>query len=60
MTADLVIAALNMALFTRRPESVIHYSDPGRQQDSDHVRRAFTSFAGCDALISPSPASLSG
>ena len=31
MTADLVISALNMALHTRRPESVIHHSDQGRQ-----------------------------
>ena len=29
MTADLVIAALNMALLTRKPESVIHHSDQG-------------------------------
>ena len=29
MTADLVIAALNMALHTRRPEAVIHHSDQG-------------------------------
>lgn len=27
MTADLVILALNMALMTRKPESVIHHSD---------------------------------
>jgi putative transposase len=27
MTADLVVAALNMALFTRKPESVIHHSN---------------------------------
>ena len=31
MTAGLVIAALNMALHTRRPESVIHHSDQGSQ-----------------------------
>ncbi len=29
MTSDLVIAALNMALHTRRPESVTHHSDQG-------------------------------
>ena len=29
MTADLVIPALNMALLTRKPESVIHHSDQG-------------------------------
>jgi putative transposase len=34
MTADLVIAALNMALFTRKPESVIHHSDQGSQYTS--------------------------
>ena len=31
MTADLVLAALNMALLTRKPESVIHHSDQGSQ-----------------------------
>ena len=31
MTADLVVCALNMALFTRKPESVIHHSDQGSQ-----------------------------
>ena len=31
MTADLVISALNMALHTRRPQSVIHHSDQGSQ-----------------------------
>ena len=31
MTSDLVILALNMALMTRRPESVIHHSDQGSQ-----------------------------
>ena len=30
-TADLVILALNMALMTRKPESVIHHSDQGCQ-----------------------------
>ena len=34
MTADLVIAALNMARHTRRPESVIHHSDQGSQYTS--------------------------
>ena len=34
MTSDLVIAALNMALYTRRPESVIHHSDQGSQYTS--------------------------
>nr|MBA2673406.1 IS3 family transposase [Ramlibacter sp.] len=29
MTAELVLAALNMALHTRRPDSVIHHSDQG-------------------------------
>ena len=31
MMADFVVSALNMALFTRKPESVIHYSDRGSQ-----------------------------
>lgn len=34
MTADLVIAALNMALVTRRPDTVIHHSDQGSQYAS--------------------------
>jgi len=34
MTSDLVIAALNMALHTRRPASVIHHSDQGSQYTS--------------------------
>jgi putative transposase len=33
-TADLVIAALNMALFTRKPQGVIHHSDQGSQYTS--------------------------
>ena len=31
MTSALIVAALNMALHTRRPESVIHHSDQGSQ-----------------------------
>jgi transposase InsO family protein len=34
MTSDLVINALNMALLTRKPESVIHHSDQGSQYTS--------------------------
>lgn len=34
MTSQLVISALNMALFTRKPESVIHHSDQGSQYTS--------------------------
>jgi len=34
MTSDLVIAALDMALFTRKPEGVIHHSDQGSQYTS--------------------------
>ena len=34
MTSELVIAALNMAITTRRPESVIHHSDQGSQYTS--------------------------
>ena len=33
-TADSVITALNMALLTRKPEAVIHYSDQGSQYTS--------------------------
>jgi putative transposase len=42
MNSDLVIAALNMALHTRRPESVIHHSDQGSQggfnRSSQHLQ----------------------
>ena len=34
MTADLVLAALNMAITQRRPTSVIHHSDQGSQYTS--------------------------
>ena len=34
MSSDLVIPALNMALMTRKPESVIHHSDQGSQYTS--------------------------
>jgi putative transposase len=34
MTADLVLAALNMALHTSKPASVIHHSDQGSQYTS--------------------------
>jgi putative transposase len=33
-TADLVLAALNMALLTRKPQGVIHHSDQGSQYTS--------------------------
>lgn len=42
MTAKLVVSALNMALHTRRPESVIHHSDQGSQggfnRSSQHLQ----------------------
>jgi len=34
MTSELVIAALDMALITRKPQSVIHHSDQGSQYTS--------------------------
>lgn len=34
MTSDLVILALNMALMTRKPQSVVHHSDQGSQYTS--------------------------
>lgn len=34
MTADLVLAALNMAVVTRQPQAVIHHSDQGSQYTS--------------------------
>ena len=36
------------------------YVDHDRQQDSDHMRLAFISFACFDAPVSPSPACISG
>lgn len=33
-TADLVLAALNMALITRKPDGVVHHSDQGSQYTS--------------------------
>ena len=40
MTADLVLAALNMALQQRKPDGVIHHSDQGSQYTSDRLRRS--------------------
>lgn len=34
MTVDLVVDVLNMALHTRKPNSVIHHSDQGSQYTS--------------------------
>ena len=43
MTSDMVILALNMALMTRRPKSVIHHSDQGSQgvfnRSSQHLNQ---------------------
>ena len=41
-TADLVLAALNMALFTRKPAGVIHHSDQGSQYTSVEFGRRCT------------------
>jgi putative transposase len=38
-TADLVVTALNMALYTRKPESVIHHSDQGSQYTIDSASK---------------------
>ena len=42
MTADLVLAALNMALEQRKPKGVIHHSDQGSQggfnRSSQHLQ----------------------
>ena len=47
MTADLVLAALNMALSQRRADGVIHHSDQGAQgefnRSSQHILTG-----GCD------------
>ncbi|VTU45441.1 putative transposase OrfB (plasmid) [Variovorax sp. SRS16] len=45
MTADLVLAALNMALQQRRPDSVIHHSDQGAQP-APASQRTRTDLAG--------------
>ena len=75
MSSDLVIAALNMAITTRRPESVIHHSDQGSQgvfnRSSQHfnhggvygaIRRldAEVNGARCNALTRCSFASARG
>jgi putative transposase len=39
ITAGLVVSALNMALHTRKPESVIHHSDQGAQYTSTEFGR---------------------
>ncbi len=65
MTADLVLAALNMALEQRRPDTVIHHSDqgcqPGFNRSSQHgfvrsslaphlePRLAYASRGSCEA-----------
>lgn len=41
MTADLVISALNMALLTRKPESVIHHAIQGSQYTSIDFGKRF-------------------
>ena len=48
MTSDLVILALNMALMTRKPQSVIHHSDQGSQFSSSD----WQSFLKANNLIS--------
>ena len=46
MTSDLVIAALDMALFTRKPRSVIHHSNQGSQGGFNRS----TQQVGCPCL----------
>ena len=36
--ADIVLAALNMALAVRKPKSVIHHSDQGSQCDTSAAK----------------------
>ena len=48
MTAELVVQALEMAAFTRRPESVIHHSDQGSQYYQHGVRQTLPGD-GCAA-----------
>ena len=40
MTAELVVRALDMALFTRKPQAVIHHSDQGSPVHQHGVRPA--------------------
>jgi len=50
MTSDLVIAALNVALYTRRPESVIHHLDQcsqlGFKESSQHQCSVWQALRG--------------
>jgi transposase InsO family protein len=60
MTADLVILALNMALMTRKPQSVIHHSDQGSQggfnRSSQHrVRRQILNGCSVPPMESSNP-----
>ena len=50
MTADLVIAALNMALLTRKPESVIHHSDQGSQYTSIEFGKRCKEMGVCPSM----------
>ena len=51
MTADLVIMALNMALHTRKPGSVIHHSDQGSQYTS-HEWQTFLKHHNLESSMS--------
>lgn len=52
MTADFVIAALNMALHTRRPSQVIHHSNIGSQCTSVAIGKR------CEQMKGPSMGSV--
>ena len=48
MTADLVLAALNMALEQRKPRGVIHHSDQASQYTSVALGKKTSYFGYCD------------
>lgn len=50
MSADLVLAALNMALQQRRPEQVIHHSDQGSQYTTAWPSAIAAARWACDLL----------
>lgn len=53
MTSGLVIAALNRALVTRKPEAVIHHSDQGSQSRLKGSSQHWFGFVSGSALARP-------
>jgi Integrase core domain len=50
MTQELVIAALDMALLTRKPQEVIHHSDQGSQYSSIAFGKSFFATLECELI----------